>query len=397
MDKHTKVTVILTSFNHAKYLRESIESVLHQTYSDYELIIGDDASTDDSWQIINGYTDPRIRSFRHDKTKGGGIINKVVSEMGTGNYIAIHHSDDIWEPEKLEKQVAFLDANPQIAAVFTWAQAIDEEGQPFKDQTHFYYNIFDQPNRNRFEWLNFFFYHGNALCHPSVLIRKECYDECGLYRYGLAQAGDFDMWVRVCLKYEIHVLPEKLVSFRVRAQELNASGNRPEVSVRGQFEFLQVLDNYRKLSNFEDLKRIFPTAEKYARPDGVDLGFVLGMVALETKSYKFTELFGLSLLFEALNDSGRANRIHELYGFTHSDFIVLTGKHDIFSKLWIEELTTRVTETDARLAETTTKLNETEISLAETDAKLHSIYNSNAWKVSLVISRIAHFFIRPKR
>src|SRR5206468_12755719 len=109
----------------------------------------------------------------------------------------IHHSDDAWEPEKLERQVAFLDGHPEIGAVFTNALAIDEVGSPLLDRTHFLFNIFDQPNRTRHEWLRFFFTVSNALCHPSVLIRKLCYEDCGLYRAGFAQLCDFDMWIRL--------------------------------------------------------------------------------------------------------------------------------------------------------------------------------------------------------
>ena len=382
MAETPEVSVILTSFNHEKYLRESIDSVLNQTYSDFDLIIWDDGSIDGSWEIINSYSDPRIRVFGNVTDQHGSPIRSVFPEVSSQGYIAIQHSDDIWEPEKLGKQVAILDTHPEIGAVYTWTQAIDENGQPFQDQDHFYYKIFDQPNRNRFEWLNFFFYNGNALCHPSVLIRRECYDDCGLYRYGLPQAGDFDMWVRLCLKYDIHVIPERLVRFRVRAGEANSSGNRPEVRARGHFEYLQVLDNYKNIRTFEDLKMVFPTAEKYARSGNEDLGFILGMIALETKSYKFTELFGLNLLFEAINDPVRARQVSELYDFTQNDFIALTGKHDVFSNLWIEELTNRVEETYARLA--------------VMDAQLQKIYNSRPWKIWTFLRRIQTLFARSK-
>src|ERR1700690_1971582 len=108
MNKPPKVSVFLTSFNHAKYLRGSIDSVLHQTFSDFELIILDDASTDDSWQIIQSYSDPRIQTFRN-KTNLGGYFPGAFPGMASAEYIAVHHSDDLWEPEKLEKQVPFLD------------------------------------------------------------------------------------------------------------------------------------------------------------------------------------------------------------------------------------------------------------------------------------------------
>jgi len=334
--------VILTSYNHAKYLRESIESVLHQTYSDFELIIGDDASTDASWDIIQSYADPRIHVFRHETNKMGYTVNEALLFMASGEYIAIHHSDDIWEPKKLEKQVAFLDTHAHVGAVFTDVFVIGEESEPLADGTHPYQSVFDQPNRTRFEWLNYFFYRGNALCHPSVLIRRVCYEDCGVYRYGLLQLGDFDMWVRLCLKYEIYVLPERLMRLRVRSNTMNASGNRPEVRIRGSFEYFQILENYKNISTSDDFQKIFPAIAKYVTPDGFDLGFALGMAAFEPGTSNGKHLFGLTLLFEALNDPDRSSRIEALYGFTQKDFAELSARYDIFSVELVASLESQI-------------------------------------------------------
>jgi len=386
MSQDHKVSVILTSYNHAKYLRQSIESVLDQTYSDFDFIIWDDGSTDESWEIIQGFSDPRIRAIRNKTDLRGSPIRSAFSKVLTREYIAIHHSDDIWEPNKLEKQVAFLDDNPVIGAVFSNALIIDDNGALFTDEVHFYHQIFNQPNRSRFEWLNYFFYRGNALCHPSVLIRKQCYLDCGLYRYGLGQIADFDMWIRLCLKYEIYVMSEKLVRFRIHSQEMNTSTDRPEVRIRGQFEYLQVLNNYRKITTFEELVKVFPIAEKYIEPDDVDLDFALGMVALEAKPYKFTELFGLNILFEVFNDKRRMKKIKEVYGFTHNDFITLTGKHDVFSTMVVENLKTQLTEKEQQLAQK-------EQQLAQKEHELASIKNSIYWKLVLILKRIRYTLI----
>ena len=332
MGNAPKVTIFLWSYNHAKYLRDTIESLLHQTFTDFELFIEDDASSDQSWAIIQSYKDPRIVSHRNFTNRNDSEwFKKVVSELSSGIYIAIHHSDDIWYLDKLEKQVSFLDNHPEIGAAFTNITIIDEDSHPFEDENHFYYKIFDQPNRSRFEWLNYFFYNGNALCHPSVLIRKECFKECGFYRTGLAQLGDFDMWVRLCFKYEIYVLPEKLVRFRVRANEMNFSGNRLETRIRDQFENLQVINLYRQINSFDDLLKIFPETTKFDLSGKHDLGYALAMISLEGKTQRVNKLFGLQLLFEALNSPNRAREIESLYNFTQRDFLILTARHDPFS------------------------------------------------------------------
>jgi glycosyltransferase involved in cell wall biosynthesis len=328
-----RVSVILTSYNHENFLREAVDSALNQTFSDFELIIWDDASSDNSWAVINSYSDSRIKAFRNDSPKRGIYgINKSVSEVAASDYIAIHHSDDVWERNKLEEQVAFLDSHPEVGAVFSNALAITEAGSPLVDEGHFYAHVFDQTNKTRHEWLRTFFSKGNALCHPSVLIRRACYADCGLYRFGLAQLGDLDMWIRLCLKYEIHVAPEKLVKFRVRNNEANTSGNRPETRIRATYEFHQLLQNYRTLDNFEGLVKVFPSAAKFDRAEKTDVGFALGMIALDEKAFPLTQLFGLDLLFEIISDPKRSEAVKQLYEFGYQDFIALSGQHDVSSR-----------------------------------------------------------------
>ncbi len=373
-----KVTVILTSYNHEKYLREAIESVLQQSFSDFELIIGDDASTDNSWEIIQSYNDPRIRLYRHEINRGGGIINELISSGAVNSdYIAIHHSDDVWEPEKLKKQTAILNEHRQIGAVFAWVQIIDEHGEPFQDQDHFYYKVFEQPNRTRYEWLNYFFYRGNALCHPSALIRKECYADVGLYRYGLSQIGDFDMWVRLCMKYEICVIPEKLVRFRVRSNEANTSGNRSDANIRTQFEYLQALYNYMNVNDPIEFQKIFPETAEYFKEDEHDIGFALAMAAIAFP-FDFSHLLGLQLLFDLLNDPLRAEKVKRLYGFSMNDFSRLNLNLDVFSFL-LKHRT----------------FPQTQAQLAESKAQLAEIHASRGWRLVLTWRRIRLRLIPP--
>src|SRR5262245_4538781 len=371
-----KVSVILTSFNHGKYVEEAINSVLDQTFDDFELIIWDDASTDNSWYLINQFTDPRIKAIRNaERRRATWGLNRAISEVASGQYIAIHHSDDIWEPLKLEKQVAFLDGHSDIGAVFTNALAIGEVGSPLLDETHFYFNVFDQPNRTRHEWLRFFFSGSNALCHPSVLVRMLCYEICGLYRFGFAQLTDLDMWIRLCMRYEIHVLPERHVRFRVRDNEANSSSNTRETRIRALYEFYKLFQNYRELRNFEDLVRVFPPAAKLYRGEETDTQFVLAMVALEEGHLSFTQLFALDLLFEIISDPERAMAVKSLYGFDYKGFVALTGTHDRFCSCDIAGLNGQITNLSQAVAK-----REWEIRMLVEEKE--KILNSESWKVT---------------
>ena len=331
-----KISVLLTSLNHARFICEAIDSVLAQSFADYELIICDDHSDDDSWDIIRLYDDPRIAIHRNSERRGGSwLVNQAIETFAQGDYIAIHHSDDVWEADKLARQVEFLEQNPTIAAVFTQATVINESGEAFTDTSHFYFNVFNQPNRTRHEWLHHFFRNGNGLCHPSVLIRKQAYRDCGVLRNGLMQLADYDLWIRLCLKHEIHVLPEKLIRFRVRDQDANHSGSQKDNLIRMRFEMLELYDNYRAIDQFGELIKIFPQCARYRIDGEGDVGYALAMAALEdprppTTPLCVAPLLGMNLLFDILSDPGRAARARRLYGFDQIEFARITGQHDLF-------------------------------------------------------------------
>lgn len=381
-----KVSVVLTSFNHEKYICEAIDSVLNQSFPDFELIILDDLSSDRSWDLITEYSDRRIKAFRDTEHNGGMVrFNKAIAELASGQYIAIHHSDDVWEPRKLERQVALLDSRSDIGAVFTDASIIGDDGSPFTDESHFYFSIFDQPNRTRHEWLRFFFKAGNVLCHPSVLIRKACYDDVGLYRFGFWQLADLDMWIRVCLNYEIHIIREKLIRFRVRDNQANTSASRPDTRIRSTYETYKLLQHYRRITRFDDLVRVFPTSREFDRNDNTDAGFALGMAALEEPSYPIARLFGQDLLSEALSDPERAKNIKQQYDFDELKFIGLTGRNDVFLVEEVTRLRQAMADRDGQISSLTASLADRDgqmsnltASLAERDARVASLARSVA-------------------
>jgi glycosyltransferase involved in cell wall biosynthesis len=366
-----KVSVVLTSYNHSKYIKESIDSVLSQTFKDFELIIWDDASTDNSWEIIQSYQDSRIRSFRNEKNEEASVITKaLINGYVKGELVAIHHSDDIWDSSKLEKQVKFLDENPAYGAVFSDASAIDERSNPLGDETHFYNHIFNQRNRSRHEWLNYFFYNGNALCHPSVLIRKNCYFEFGPYRYGLAQLGDLDVWIKICIKYQIYVYPEKLVSFRVRDNEANASGSRPDTRIRNSIDLYIVLKNYLLIKDSDELIKIFPKLKIFSHlPENEPL-YLLSKVFLDDDSPMPAKLLGLETLFNVLNDEDKKDKVRNIYSINFSEFVKQSARFDVFA---VEELPKIVSLQDQNK------------SLKQ---ELQNVYNSKSWRITTALRKI---------
>ena len=327
--KRVAISVIMTSYNHENFVSQAIESVLKQTYKNLEFIIVDDGSADQTASIIQQYArqDSRIKFHAFSQNKGASIAFEKALQHAKGKYVAIINSDDEWVLNKLEKQFHFLEAHKEIGAVFSRVQAINEQGLAMeKEQPPS--NTFNQPpNRTRYQWLNQFFYNGNCLCHPSVLIRRECYKKCGVYQPYLASLPDFDMWIRLCMKYDIHILEERLTRFRVRDNNKNESADTLENQIRYHIENAMVLKNFLHLS-VEDFNRVFEDKEKIKHTALVK--FYLGKLALEV-NHSAHKLFGLSQLHEFFSNPTKVKKYQSEIGVEYKDLHKLGREVDIFN------------------------------------------------------------------
>ena len=359
-----RISVIIPAYNHERYVAEAIQSVLNQTYQDFEIVITDDGSTDNTVNIIKNFTsDPRIKLFCFEKNRGAAVAANNCVKEAQGEFIAMLSSDDVFLPHKLEMQIAFLEQHPEIGAVFGYAQVIDEEGNLF-EKNHFYKNIFLQPNRTRFEWLNYFFFHANCLCHPSALIRKVCYEDIGYYDQRFAQLPDFDFWVRLCTKYEIYIIEEELIKFRVRDNEANVSGVKPETNKRTQLEMKQVLNHYFLPEIKDNFAQIFPENKDFINAcDDSLIDFKLAILATKVNSPAHYCL-GTDKLYDFFGtESDISSLIVKNNHFGLTDLIKLTGQLDVFNIASLEEL-------NYHLSKNQTELNRSQSQLQQTDREL---------------------------
>lgn len=328
----TKVTVWLTSYNHGIHLRESIESVLNQTYRDYELYIVDDCSTDDSKAVIEKYqkTDRRIKTIFHEKNIGESGLKWEIGHL-LGEYIAILHGDDKWEDTKLEKQVKYLDEHAEVEACFTGVSVIDENGNKYEGN-HAYKRVFQEKNRTRYQWLRYFFDNGNCLCHPSLLIRKQAYFKYNLLSEGLNSLPDFDKWIKICMNRDIYIIPEKLTCFRVHDSEKNASGDTAEKQKRLFIEEYLVYQNYFNITNINDLLQIFPEAERYVIDGKCEISFAIAKMFLEGDR-ESKHLLGINKIYELCQDKEKWRKIKKLYKYDTKEFDVDKQRYDIFGMI----------------------------------------------------------------
>lgn len=385
-----RVSVIIPAYNHEKFVAQAIDSVLQQDFQDFEILITDDGSQDRTAEIIRGYTDPRILFFPFEENQGACAVANHALERVRGEYVAILSSDDVFMPEKLGIQVAFLDSRPDLGAVFTEPLFIDENGHPFEDPSHPYTDLFNQPNRSRFEWLNHFFYKENCLCHPTILIRSECYRTIGTLNPCFAQLPDFEFWVRLCQHYEIHILPEKLLQFRILPRHGNTSGPRPEVISRASWEHRQVLECFLKITPSE-FKQVFPEYDGPGVTCRDEVAFALANLAIKGNVHHG---FALDLFYDL-----KRRGVEAAKDFTPLDLIRLTGAWgNVYSKriAELEHEVARIPELEKYNREIIEDCQRQEAKILSLEHQLQglaervkAIYNSTSWRVTRPLRRIS--------
>lgn len=237
-----RVSVVMASYNHEAYILDSINSVLDQTMQDFELILVDDGSVDGSVDVAAAIDDPRLRIYPLASNVGAASALNIAIQQSRAELIAVINSDDMWEPGKLARQLEVMTAHPELGGVFTAARFVAEDGSALPPaRIPVWSQVFRQPDRTRAQWLRFFFENGNALCHPSALVRRELYELGGLYDNRLRQIPDLKMWIALVKLFPIVVLgDEELVRFRLLPHEQNASSASRANVVRGYREHLAV-------------------------------------------------------------------------------------------------------------------------------------------------------------
>lgn len=201
-------------YNNARFLREAIESVLRQTCDDFELLILDDASTEDVWSIIDSYiADPRVHAEQNRKNIGYTRSLNILLQKASGDFIAKQDSDDVSEPRRIEKQLkAFTE--PGIGMVSTWGVSIDEKGKEVRN----YYT--DVAQRRPVDKVLAALSTESWILGPSVMLTREVVDNVGYFDSECYFAQDYNYWLRVLNEYTFEYVPEVLYKRRIHNQQV---------------------------------------------------------------------------------------------------------------------------------------------------------------------------------
>ncbi|MBE9196307.1 glycosyltransferase family 2 protein [Synechocystis sp. LEGE 06083] len=235
------ISVTMITYNHEKYIAESIQSVLEQTFADFELIVVNDGSTDRTDEIIRTFQDPRI-TYIYQENQGPSVAINNAILAAQGKYVALMSGDDVCYPQRLEKQYLYA-KKEQKSILFSWVDFIDDDSRP-SIKNYLPKSYFNLGNKSRSEILSHFFFQGNYLCAPTAFIEKKLLLDAELFCTTSIQLQDFDMWIKLLPEGEFFLSTEKLLKYRRRKHGFNLSNKRN--LLRSNFEASQI---YRHIFN----------------------------------------------------------------------------------------------------------------------------------------------------
>lgn len=258
------VSLVMPVYNGEKHLREAIESILRQTFTDFELLVVDDASTDNTPSIIREYADvdPRVVYLKNRNGKGiaGGLNTGL--QTAQGKFIARADADDINRPERLEEQVRFLQEHPEIVLVGGGYAPFNENGHRL--------DIFHPMKSMEIAWK---YLSDSFFCHPTVMFRREVYEQLG--GYPDVKAEDFAYFSRIVHKYRCWNLPKILIDYREHGSNLSVS-NRESIAQSVQKTYRENYLHYTGGLEYAELFHDFH-AKDILRPKDLMRIFMISM------------------------------------------------------------------------------------------------------------------------
>lgn len=222
MIKNPRVSVIIPTFNRAHLIGKAIKSVLNQTYKDFEIIVVDDGSTDNTEEIVKSFTDFKIHYICHKHNRGASTARNTAIKASRGEYFAFLDSDDEWLPEKLDKQMKIFESeSSEVGVVYTGDYYVDEKDKEIK-KVHI-------PRKEGYIYEELLA--GNYVGTPSaLLVKKECFTKVGLFDEDLSGSEDYDMWFRIAKYYKFRYVKDLLVVCLIHNNQITANS---EVMIEG--------------------------------------------------------------------------------------------------------------------------------------------------------------------
>jgi len=378
MSSNPKISVIIPLYNHEKYIREAVYSVLEQSIQDFELIIINDGSRDKSEEVVKSIKDDRIKYFYQENQGAHNTINRGI-QLAQGEYVSILNSDDVYYRNRFEEALKVLESDSSVQAVFSHLEFIDEKGEfiryyrgaedfwtdcnpgiPYKDTNDIVLDLLA----------------GNFLITTSNLFcRRTVFKDIGDF-LNLKYTHDYEFYLRLCSSYKVCIIDQPLMKYRVHA--LNTlKKNEAELS----FEVGLVLTNF--LLNY-DIDNIFKEGEERYNA-------LLRLFNI-VNTYHSDKMMMMLLLYVMKYKGGREDVFKELTDNIENPF--RKGCIDSFNGVFemarnlaerdrqIAERDRQIAERDRQIAEKDSQIAEKDSQIAEKDSQIQRLLNSYSWKIT---------------
>lgn len=240
-------------FNHGRYVVESAEAILNQSFANIELIIVDDCSSDDSWEQIQrlAHRDARVKPIRHPHNQGASKSRNDGLRAAVGEFVGFCDADDVWEANKLERQLDMLGSNPECDLVYCDSIIIDEHGKP----NGIYFSQMFPPPSPASGLLFGELVRRNFINMQSVLMRRDCMIQVGYFDEKIKWVEDWWYWVRVSHRHRFHYSTEVLARYRIHSASTN------KVQKRGY--------NINRFKVYRLIQKHFPDQSRAARAEQI--------------------------------------------------------------------------------------------------------------------------------
>ncbi|MCV3431278.1 glycosyltransferase [Campylobacter lari] len=311
------ISILTPCFNHEKYIKYFIQSILEQSFENFELIIVDDCSSDDSIKEIQKFNDSRIKLIKHDFNQGiNGALNTAF-ENSSGDYIVFCASDDMLEKNALEKIYQIFNSL-EVDVIYPSMSVINDENIEISK------SFITQ--RSNLEALRYLFFKGNCFFSPGMAVKKEVFKRIYPLPNALCNHQDTQMHISLLTqKAKINFSKETLVKYRIRANEANISAPNASTKARENLEIELLMDSFLKIQDIEFLKEIFKDEIKKLKIDPFEntIEFFLGRMAIESQE-KTRKYWGYHKIMHFYNDKNNVKILLEKYNFTFKDLLSLS-------------------------------------------------------------------------
>lgn len=317
MRKNKLLSILCPTYNHEKYVKYFIDSLLSQSNPDWELIIVDDCSTDNNVAKIKQYNDKRIKLIQNPFNMGINCgLNRAFAES-KGQYISFCASDDMLKPDYVEKIFKCFDQHRDKGIVYCNLQVID-------DDNNFTGKVYLNPQTDRYDVIKYMFFVGNQLLSPGMAVKRELFDSLLPLDIPMSQYQDYKMHIDLLLQADFMVMGGLSVLYRKANEHTSGLSAVNEKTTKSRhLEENILMNSFLKIQDVSLLKKVFKgTLKEYKNISKETIPFVLGMLALKSqKTYK--KIWGYNQVAQFINDPEHYALIHKMYGFEYKNFLGL--------------------------------------------------------------------------